>query len=466
MDIDVARKLISKHVTGHGDFLRRNEIAKRYYETKNDILFREKPKDEINPMRNADNRIAMGFYPLLVDQKTAYMFTAPPVFDLHDETLNKLVADTLGDGYKAKCQELATRASNAGIGWIHYWGEDGKFQWAVVPSEQVIPIWDTKLNSRLMAVLRVYRQTDDETGDIYDIYEYWTETQCEAFKKKSEFTIDEGLEWCPMFTDFYEAGESDAANVYPHGFGEVPFIPFKNNILCKSELERVKELIDSYDKTYSGFMNDLEDIQEVIFILTNYGGEDLNKFLKDLKYYKAIQTEAISGDDKSGVSTLTIQIPVEARDKMLEITRKAIFTMGQGVDPSQQGLDKTSGEAMKFVYSLLELKAGQTETYFSIGFNQLIRAILHFAGRETDNITQTWTRTSIKNDSDLVSMCANSVGIVSQKTNLSHHPFVEDVEEEIKQIEKEKKEQEEEMNPYGAGVVGFKDSNKQEGGEQ
>ena len=87
MELEVAKKLISKYITGHGYFVSQAEIAERYYNNDNDIHYREpknreeptanKPID--NPMRSADNKIALGFYPLLVDQKVAYMFTAPPV---------------------------------------------------------------------------------------------------------------------------------------------------------------------------------------------------------------------------------------------------------------------------------------------------------------------------------------------------------------------------------------------------
>lgn len=449
MDLDVAKKLINRYVTGHANFLTNDIIAERYYKSKDDILFTRKNKDETeNPMRTADNRISMSFYPLLVDQKVSYLFTAPPVFDVHEEALNQLITDSLGDEYSAKVQQLAVESSNAGIGWLHYWEDENKnFQYAVVPSAQIIPVWSRKLDNSLLAVLRVY-QDYDEQGELYDVYEYWNDRECETFSKRVSDTIDDGLMYFPAFTDFYNAGFTSASNKYLHPFGAVPFIPFKNNQLCTSDLNRIKPLIDSYDKTYSGFMNDLEDIQQVIFVLTNYGGEDLNQFLRDLKYFKVVSTDSAGGDDRSGVSTLTIDIPVEARDKMLEITRKAIFTMGQGVDPEQQGLDKTSGEAMKFVYSLLELKAGQTETQFRLGFNRLIRAILRHAGKTAGNIVQTWTRTAIKNDADLVNMCSNSVGIVSNKTILAHHPFVDDVQAEEEQMKKEQQEKADGLDPY------------------
>lgn len=444
MDLDTARKLIEKYVPQHQDFIIRAAVADRYYDVKNDIIYRKKKKDEDvkNPMRSADNRIPHSFYQLLVNQKTAYMFTVPPTFDVKSDAANKMITNALGDSYQKNAKDLCVEASNTGIAWVHFWDDDG-FAWGVIPSAQIIPLWSPKIDHKLMAVLRVYKDYNDD-GKAYDIYEYWDDKQCQAFKKAAADDYDMLAPYF-CFTDFYNAGLSEEANIYNHSFGRVPFIPFRNNARCSNDLSTVKALIDSYDKTYSGFLNDLEDVQEVIFILTNYGGtgddEGLSKFLKDLKYYKTICTENAGSDDKSGVSTLTIDIPVDARSKMLEITRKSIFDMGQGIDPQQQGLDATSGEAMKFLYALLELKAGMMETEFHLGFNELIRAILQYSNIKIDGqIIQTWTRTSIRNDSELVDMCSKSDGIISKKTILKNHPFVENAEDEEKQIKAEEKE--------------------------
>lgn len=262
---------------------------------------------------------------------------------------------------------------------------------------------------------------------------------------------------CPMFVDFYVSGLSEADNILRHNYGRVPFIPFFNNNTSSRDLDVVKKLIDAYDKTFSGFVDDLEDIQEIIFVLTNYGGQNLKEFLHDLKYYKAIQVESAGDGDKSGVSTLSIDIPVEARDKLLEITRKAIFDMGQGIDPQQQGLDATSGEAMKFLYALLEIKAGLMETEFRIGLGELARAIAKAHSRQVGQLTQTWTRTSIRNDAELVDMCSKSVGILSKKTILKNHPFVENAEAEEKQLDKEKHDADQDDDIYGNDLGGGKE---------
>lgn len=433
MELEAAKKLIEKYDGLDAVRLKKAEVALRYYLGDNDIMYR-KPKDKCDePLRNADNRIAFNFHSLLVDQKASYMFTAPPLFDTKDDTLNEIVAATLGDGYAKKCKDLCVDASNAGVGWLHYWIDEKKgFCYGVIPSMQVRPVYSLRLEKELEAVLRTYRMVDDN-GDEWQIYEIWNDKECQAYRKRAEM-----FQPFDMFSYVNLDGMAEPTNTFRHDFGAVPFIPFPNNNVCTGDLDKIKNLIDSYDKTYSGFVDDLEDIQQVVFVLTNYGGADLKQFLSDLKYYKTIQVESAGSDDKSGVSTLTIDIPVEARDKLLDITRKAIFDMGQGIDPQQQGFDNTSGEAMKFLYSLLELKAGLMETEFRAGFGELVRTIGRYYGKEPEQIVQTWTRTSIRNDAELVDMCQKSVGVISTKTILKNHPFVENAEDEEKELAAEK----------------------------
>lgn len=448
MELEAAKKLITKYEGLHAGFVNKAAVALRYYLGDNDIM-RRKPKQDCpdegpNPLRNADNKIAFNFHGLLVDQKASYLFTAPPLFDTKDDALNEVIAATLGDSYAKKCKDLCVDASNAGVGWLHYWIDDKKgFSYAVVPSAQIYPVYSLRLEKELEAVLRTYRMVDDD-GMEWQIYELWNDTECQAYRKHADI-----FQPFDMFSCATLDGLVQPTSVYRHNLGAVPFVAFPNNNVCTSDLDKIKHLVDSYDKTYSGFVDDLEDIQQVIFILTNYGGEDLKQFLSDLKYYKTIQVESEGSEDKSGVSTLTIDIPVEARDKLLDITRKAIFDMGQGIDPQQQGFDNTSGEAMKFLYSLLELKAGLMETEFRQGFGELVRAISrHYSGKEPEQIIQTWTRTSIRNDAELVDMCQKSVGVISNKTILKNHPFVENAEDEEKELAAEKEQAAKEADIY------------------
>ena len=446
MDLENMKKLIKKYAPGHAIFVRNAVTAERYYYNDNDIMHGEKDTDDKgSPMRNADNRIPRNFHGLIVNQKAAYMFTAPPLFDIGNDKGNQAVSDILGDEYRKNCMELCINAANTSIGWLHYWvDENGKFQYAVIDSKQVVPVMSSKLKQKLLGVLRIYTDVDEETGDSYRIYEYWNETSCWTFRLGNGETVEHGLNYFEVFSI---PGTEETTAEYLHDFGEVPFIPFYNNNIHTNDLKNIKPLIDVYDKVYSGFINDLDDIQELILILTGYGGTDLNGFLQDLKKYKTIKLDADDGENP-GVSTLNIEIPIEARNSVLEATRKAIFEQGQGFDPQPENFGNQSGEALKFMYSLLEMKAGLTETEFQLGFARLVRAICRHENISCGKITQTWTRTCIRNEKELVEMCRNSVGIVSNATILANHPFCEDVQQELKQLQKEKKEAEEEANAY------------------
>lgn len=453
MEINAVKKLIKKHTPGHSSFVLEAMEAERYYRNKSDILYKEKRKTEepesSHPVRNADNRIPRNFHGLIVNQKASYAFTYPPLFDVGKKSANKRIAEVLGDEYAKNCMELCINAANTKIGWIHYWeGEDG-FEWAVLDSKQVIPVWGKSLKKKLCGVLRVYEETDEDTGDTYTIYQYWNDETCEAYRLNNGFSVEDGLIYYNMFTD-PETGEELPEQ--HHGYGEVPFIPFFNNNIHTNDLENIKPLIDVYDKVYSGFINDLDDIQELILILTGYGGTDLNEFLSDLKKFKVIKMDA--DESGSGVSTLNMEIPIEARQAVLEATRKAIFEQGQGFDPQPENFGNQSGEALKFMYSLLEMKTGLMETEFRLGFSRLVRAICKYENLECKHIDQTWTRTCIKNDTEQAQICRDSVDIVSLKTILKNHPLVEDVEEELAQLEKEAKEKQEKEDIYAGSFKG------------
>lgn len=442
MDIEIIKKLIKKYQAGHSDFIMKALKAQNYYKNRTDILI-EKPKErnkDESPLRNADNRIPFNFHGLLVNQKASYMFTAPPLFDLGSKAANQKLTSFLGDKFAKACKDLCINASNCTVGWLHAWKDStGAWKYAVVPSEQIIPIWSKSLEKELLGVFRTYQEIDDDTGDTYTIYEYWNDSECQAYRLKGGDELDTGLIPYNLFVDPELAEE---VNGYKHGVGEVPFFPFFNNNTDSNDLENIKPLIDTYCKVFSGFVNDLEDIQEVIFILTNYGGADLGQFLRDMKDYKAIQIDSEGGEDKSGVSTLTIELPVEARKELLATTRKCIFEQGQGIDPDPQNFGNSSGVALNFLYSLLELKAGLQETEFKLGFGRFIRCVcrLLVLTIKDDTIIQTWTRTSVKNDLELSQIAQQSKAVVSNETIVEHHPWVEDSAKEMERLKKQEEE--------------------------
>ena len=456
MELKVIRKLVKSSRKKHVEMSREAAVAERYYRKKNDIL-KKGARGQVqdgNPMRSADNRIPANFYNILVNQKAAYLFTDPPVFDTGNEGINKAVQEALGDSFSKICKDLCIKASNSTIAWLHYWEDtNGKFRFAAIDPKQIIPVWTDDLEKELSGILRVYYTLNDK-GKKLNIYEYWDGESCHAFYKESREIVDALKPYDA--SAMAEPPGSDSCS-WEHGFGEVPFIPFPNNAEGGNDLNDVKELIDAYDKVYSGFLNDLEDIQEVIFVLAGYEGEDLKEFLQKLKKYKTIKVDN-EEEGKGGLNTLTIDIPVEAREKMLAMTRKSIFEQGMGIDPDPQNFGNSSGVALKYLYSLLELKAGLMETEFRPGFGRLVRAICRHEGMKAGRIVQTWTRTAVHNEAELTAIAQQSTGILSRRTILENHPWVTDADKELEQLEREDAEAREKADQYGSAFQNREES--------
>ncbi|MBZ4647521.1 MAG: EJp40 [Clostridia bacterium] len=421
MDFQTIKKIINKLVSEHQEFVKKAATAEQYYRNKNDI--KEKGvlnqqydaylrENNLNPLRNADNRISHNWHKLLVDQKVSYGFSYPPLFDVGNPDINKKITRVLGDEYSKVIKDLAVDASNCGVAWLHIWEDENGFNYAVVDPKQVIPIYSSDLKKELVAVLRAYELTGDD-GVSYQRFEYWTDKDCTFFIRESngEINLEFAFEGIP--------------NIIKHKVAMVPFIPLYNNSTHTSDLDLYKDLIDAYDKVVSGFANDLDDVQEVIFVITNYGGESREDFLTDLKKYKTIKVDA-DGE----VNTIRAEI-----------------ISGMGVNPDPEKFGNASGVSLQFLYSLLELKMALMETEFRLGLAKLVRAILrHIGVSDNVNIIQTWTRNAIRNDLETVQMLGMSGNIISERTKTKNHPLTEDIEEELKQIEKEKKDLDKELN--------------------
>ena len=432
MNVEQIKKIIDN------DRSRRELILKykKYYDNENDIIDTgvNPNSDDRDPLRNADNRISHNFHQLLVDEKASYMFTYPVLFDLDNNIeINKKVTMVLGDEFESVSKDLCIEASNCSNAFLHYWidkDNNNKFEYASVKTEQVIPLYSNTLKRKLIGVYRYYESKIEDTEVV--IFEHWTDTEFSKYTLKGRLSSISNSMYIPV-------------EKVRHKFKAVPFIEFKNNNRQQSDLIKYKRLIDLYDKVVSGYANDLEDIQQIIYILENYGGEDLKEFLGDLKRFKAIKTESDGAGSSGGVKTLQIEIPVEARKNILDIVKKQIYESGQGLQQDIENFGNSSGIALKFFYRKLELKAGLTETEFKKGFNKLIRAILrHLNLDENINIQQTYTRNMISNDLENAQIAQYSSGIIPRKLILKNHPWVDDPELAEKMLE----EEEGDKDPY------------------
>ena len=463
MELEAIKKLIKRYTLELTKNINEMDIAEKYYNNQADILeyknpVEKKTEDEgENPLKNADNRVPQSWHTLLVDQATSYLMATPPSFDTGEQAMNDEIVKLLGQQYPKIAKSLCMNALNSGTAWLHVWKDEEHenfFRYSIVDSRQILPIFSHKLDNELIGCMRAYDDYLDDGTEI-TVYELWNAEKVSVYWRERNDYEYRTFQPYYLFSEIDNLnGEvGDRTNEFMHDWGAVPFIPFKANHTGKGTLNRYKKLIDVYDQVYSGFVNDIEDVQQVILILTNYGGQDKVEFLKDLKQFKVIKNDGgLDGDEKGQVDKLIIDIPTEARKLLLEMTREAIFVHGQGVDPQKSIGQDNSGVALKYMYSLLELKAGNLETEFRLGFDKLVKFILKYSGKNPDEVTieQRWERSAINNDLEKAQIVSSLSTVTSKESIAKANPLVDDWQEELQSLENETMDDERMLNDYRA----------------
>ncbi|WP_019169552.1 phage portal protein, partial [Staphylococcus intermedius] len=218
-------------------------------------------------------------------------------------------------------------------------------------------------------------------------------------------------------------------------WNRVPFIPFKNNPQEVSDLFMYKTIIDAMDKRLSDTQNTFDESTELIYILKGYEGQNLDEFMQNLKYYKAINVDG----DGSGVDTIQIEVPVQSSKEYLDMLRDYIIEFGQGVDFQQDKFGNSpSGIALKFMYSNLDLKASKLKNKTLTALQELLRYIIDFYKLNIDvhDIEISFNFNVMVNELE-----QSQIGVQSQylskETVITNHPWVDDPVAEMERIEQD-----------------------------
>lgn len=454
-------KLIKAYIEEHKKFREMVQQANRYFIGYNDILMEDKgeridrkvEEQMTNPLRSADNKEPHGFYPILVEQKIAYGFADQIIFKSKNKKYNKHLVE-LSNLLYTKIDYLALYSSNGGFSWLyHYIDKQGNFCIEAYESCEIIPLYDYLEGKKLKYVIRYF----GDTAILYSLTKIkYYNVGIDGFYTP---TIIDGKEKESVYFYKINVGKIKVGGSYE----QLPFIRFNNNMAAISDLTKIKPFIDAYDMIVSNYVNDVEDLQQLIFILINYGGQNLTEFLQDLRKYKAIKVKKTKDGQQGGVETLKVEIPVEARTKLLEIIEENIWNIGQGVNPKLfKNAGNLSSVGIQELYGLLELKTSLMIMQYRDSIIQLINAHKSYLKMKklgdytNESVEQVYTRTMIKNDKENIENCKNSVGITSLKTILANHPFVTNVDEELEQIKREEQEEEEYNNFFNNDDVSKK----------
>ena len=415
--------IVKEYIREHQEYINQQLEAQRYYENR-----------ALQKGMNHD------FLALLVDEKVDYLLGKTPSLTSDNQTYIDEAVKILGDEYLYDLQELAREASVKRIAWWQAYVDEDGLHFEVIPSEEVIPVWHDKRHRELDMLIRrypieEYKGTYKETiwkVEIYDKdYAYFYE------ERSGNMILD-----VQKYMDLHIPEDQEASHFYVngkgYGMGKVPFVWCKNNMAEKSDLDKVKDLIDAYNENRMRLDDMLEDFKNWIAVIKNYehDEENINVFEEMMK------RRYIFTDGDGGAEILTPNIDTTANDSHNEQIKSDIILFGQSVDRNKISGGAPSGVALKFLYSGLDLKCNALEREMNKMLNMVeyfiksYLALVNIKVADTDKIDIIFNRDVSINEEDAINMCKNSVGVIPDRYILENHPWIDDVEEALDEKEK------------------------------
>ena len=396
-----------------------------------------------------NNRYTDNQYGGMVDQKVNYLLSKPITFKTENEQYADILKQIFNKKFHRTLKNLGKDSYNGGIGWLYpYYDEQGEFRIKKFHSWEVLPFWKDDDHTELDFAARVY---DVET---YEGATETTITYVEVYDTQGihKFTFD-GNTLTPDYSTYYFELETDG-EIIPYNWNKVPLIPFKGNSTETSLLKKCKSLQDGINYILSSFGDGMEENASgnTIIVIKNYDGTDLGQFRHNLSQYKGVKVRTVDGAD-GGVDKLEIEVNCENYKSILQELRKALIHNCKGYDVEELKSQGSPNEmTIKAVYSQIDLDANEIETEYQASFEELLwfvnQHLLNTGQGDftAEDIEVIFNRDMMVNESQIIADINASSVILSKKTCVAMHPYVEDVDAELEQI---KSEQDEMIEQFG-----------------
>ena len=427
-------------------------LGEKYYDGDHDILRREKKMigadGTLVTVNNiANNQLIDNQYRKLVDQKTNYVLGKPLTLATSKDEYLKLLVKVFTKAVHRQLRVLAQYAVDGGIAWLYpHYDEDGNFKLMVFPSYEICPLWQDKAHTVLDGAMRYYsEEVFDVKGGVTTVYyvDLFTTYGITHFEYRGGHLIPAQN---PHSDYVHLNGKS-------YNWNRMPIIPFKYNTKEIPLIRNVKPLQDALNQVLSDFQNNMEeDPRTTILVLKNYDGTNIPEFRQNLATYGVIKVTTVDGV-QGGVETLKVEVNAQNYQAILMQLKRAIVENGRGFDAKEERMDGDPNQMnIESMYTDIDLDVNGMETEFQAGFEELKwfidQYLIHQGNPDysKEEVTFVFNRDIFINEDAKIENCAKSQGIISNKTIIARHPWVTNLEHELKQIEEDKQADLDEMD--------------------
>lgn len=397
-----------------------------YYVGKHRIL-NEAKRSSTDP----NNRLVNNMAKYITDTATGYFLGQPVIYSSRNEEFLKVIQDIFN--YNDEQDHNMELAKNCSIGGncfeMLYLDEDARIRFARIPAGHGIMIYETDSGfANPMAFIRRIISRDKDKNVIQKV-EFWNAYLVMQFRSVN-------------------GGVLNLEAVQEHYWHDIPFVEYINNEERIGDYEGVITMIDAYNRVQSNTANYFQYNDDAILKVLKLG--DVSE--DDVKNMK--EKGAIVLEDGGDVDWLLKQVDDTALENYKNRLREDIHTMANVPHLCDEAFGgNLSGVAISYKLWSLEQMCAIKERKFKRGLQrriELITNILNVMGHTFDyrDIAAKFRRNKPQNDKEVAEIVTMLASDLSRETRLQMIPAVENVQDELDRLEKEKNKDREDFGIY------------------
>lgn len=400
----------------------RLEKLSSYYKGKNTTIL-EKPMTETGE----NTRVVSGFPSYITNFMTSYFISVPVkyhnlndelenyIYNNNDQTHNTIIARDLSIyGIANELLYISQDVNNKAI-----------IKYKRISPSNCFVIYSNSLEEEIIAGVRFYNYMDYVSNKIKTFLEIYTNTE--------------------VYSGYVEGNKVYIEENYEHNLDRVPINVFSNNLEEMGDFERLLYMIDEYDLLLSNVGDTFKYSADSLLQIS----DDVNLALEDeieaKNQRKAIRDSRIIFTTKDGVvKFITKEVNHVALNTYKDTLSKDIIRFANVIDLSDDNFaGNVSGVAMEFKLLGLENITKTKESGFITGLRRRLQIMNSFSKAlngvsiNTNEIDFTFTRNIPKNLNEIADYIVKLDGIISRETLIAQLPFVNNVDKELLESEKE-----------------------------
>lgn len=356
------------------------KIGQRYYEADHDIknyrIFFVDANGQLQEDKYKSNiKISHPFFTEIVDQEVQYMLSGKEGFVRSDipELQSELDAYfNENEDFTSELYEVLTGTISKGFDYMYaYKNTEGKTAFQCADSIGVVEVRAKETDDGCEYVIFWYIDRIGKDNKRIKRIEVHDAKQTTFYVQEDDGNIvfDTSAEINPRPHIIYtKPGDK---STYYDDYGFIPFFRLDNCQKQFSGLKPIKHLIDDYDLMSCGLSNNIQDSNEVLYVVKGFEGDNLDELHMNVKNKKLVGVQ-----EDGGIDIKTIDIPYQARQAKLDLDEKNIYRFGMGFNSAQIGDGNITNIVIKSRYALLDLKCNKLEIRLKQFMRKLLKVVL------------------------------------------------------------------------------------------